>query len=133
MLKTSDEQSVEKIKANGFAGKYKETFVTSLGCDSIVNLTLEVITAVDNIYALPLIIAPNPINGGQTSFVEREFTVEEQRGLRIEVVNSVGQIIAMQYPAQYPIAIGGIDVSGLYYIRITTGTGNLYIGKLIVK
>ena len=115
------------------AGKYKETFVTSLGCDSIVNLTLEVITAVDNIYALPLIIAPNPINGGQTSFVEREFTVEEQRGLRIEVVNSVGQIIAMQYPAQYPIAIGGIDVSGLYYIRITTGTGNLYIGKLIVK
>ena len=115
------------------AGKYKETFVTSLGCDSIVNLTLEFITAVDNIYALPLIIAPNPINGGQISFVEREFTIEEQQGLRIEVVNSVGQIIAMQYPTQYPIAVEGIDVSGLYYIRITTGTGSLYVGKLIVK
>ena len=65
--------------------------------------------------------------------MNREFTAEEQYGLRVEVVNSVGQIISMQYPSHYPIAISGIDVSGLYYIRIVTGTGDLYVGKLIVK
>ena len=115
------------------AGQYKETFVTSLGCDSIVNLTLQVVTGVDNVYALPLTIVPNPIGSGQATYVNREFTAEEQRGLRIEVVNSVGQIIAMQYPTQYPISVSGIDVSGLYYIRVITGTGDLYVGKLIVK
>lgn len=115
------------------AGQYKETFITSLGCDSIVNLTLEVVTGVDNVYALPLTIVPNPIGSGQATYVNREFTAEEQRGLRIEVVNSLGQIIAMQYPTQYPIAVSGIDVSGLYYIRVITGTGDLYVGKLIVK
>ena len=115
------------------AGVYKETFVTSLGCDSIVNLTLEVETGVDNVYALPLTIVPNPIGSGQATYINREFTAEEQRGLRIEVVNSVGQIMAMQYPTQYPISVSGIDVSGLYYIRVITGTGDLYVGKLIVK
>ena len=115
------------------AGNYREVFVTSMGCDSIVNLTLEIGTGIGNIYSLPLTIAPNPIGGGQTTFVNREFTAEEQSGLRVEVVNSVGQIISMQYPSHYPIAISGIDVSGLYYIRIVTGTGDLYVGKLIVK
>ncbi len=115
------------------AGKYTESFVTSLGCDSIVNLTLEFITAIDNIYALPLTIAPNPISGGQMTYVNREFTAEEQQGLRIEIVNSVGQIIAMEYPTHYPVAITGVNVSGLYYVRVMTGTGDLYVGKLIVK
>jgi hypothetical protein len=115
------------------AGNYREVFVTSMGCDSIVNLTLEIGTGIGNIYSLPLTIAPNPIGGGQTTFVNREFTAEEQSGLRVEVVNSVGQIISMQYPSHYPIAVSGIDVSGLYYIRIVTGTGDLYVGKLIVK
>jgi hypothetical protein len=39
----------------------------------------------------------------------------------------------MEYPTQYPIAVNGIEVSGLYYIRVITGTGDLYVGKLIVK
>ncbi len=121
----------EKTLTN--AGNYKETFITSLGCDSIVNLTLEVVTGVNNLYALPLTIAPNPIEQGQTTYVNREFTAEEQRGLRVEVVNSMGQIIAMQYPSHYPIAVSGINVSGLYYIRLITGTGDLYVGKLIVR
>lgn len=115
------------------AGVYKEMFVTSLGCDSVVTLTLVIETGVDDVYALPLTIAPNPISGGQVTYINRGFTAEEQRGLRVEIVNSVGQIIAMEYPTQYPIVIEGIDVRGLYHIRVITGTGDLYVGKLIVK
>lgn len=114
-------------------GKYSETFVTALGCDSIVNLTLEIGTELDNIYALPLTIAPNPVTSGQIAYINHEFTTEEQRGLYVEIVNSVGQVISSIIPTSYPIAVGGIDVSGLYYVRITTGVGDLYVGKLIVK
>lgn len=114
-------------------GKYTETFVTFEGCDSIVNLTLEYATAVDNIYALPLIIAPNPITGSQTAFINHQFTAQEQQGLRVEILNSVGQVIVSRHPDAYPIAIKDLQVAGLYYIRITTGTGNLYLAKLVVR
>ena len=115
------------------AGQYTETFATSLGCDSVVNLTLIVETGVDNIYALPMIIAPNPISGGQTAFINHQFTIEEQHGLRLEVINSLGQLVLSDTPTIYPLSISDISVSGLYYIRITTGTGDRYIGKLVVE
>ena len=114
-------------------GEYTETFITSLGCDSIVHLTLEVGTSLDVVCSLPLVIAPNPVSGSQMAYVERQFTIEEQSGLRVEVVNSVGKVIYSDVPTIYPIAIGNIDVSGIYYVRITTGTGQVYVGRLMVK
>ena len=114
-------------------GQYSEVFVSASGCDSIVNLTLEVETAVDAVYALPLIIAPNPILGGETTYVNREWTSEEQRGLLMEVINSVGQVVSVESPQVYPIAVSGIDVSGIYLVRIISGTGDVYIGRIVVK
>ena len=45
----------------------------------------------------------------------------------------MGQVVMLDYPNTYPIEVANISVSGLYYVRIITGTGDLYIGKLIVK
>jgi hypothetical protein len=115
------------------AGQYKETFVTSLGCDSIVNLTLEVVTGVDNVYALPLTIVPNPIGSGQATYVNREFTAEEQRGLRIEVIDARGEVVVSDYPTEYPITITRLNVRGVYLVRIVSGTGDVYVGKLVVN
>ena len=39
----------------------------------------------------------------------------------------------VEEPTVYPISIDGISVSGLYYVRITDGTGTIHVGKLIVK
>ena len=114
-------------------GEYREVFVSASGCDSIVNLTLEVETGVDGVYALPLVIAPNPILGGETTYVDREWTTDEQRGLVMEVINSVGQVISIESPQVYPIAVGGMDVSGIYLVRIISGTGDIYIGRIIVR
>ena len=115
------------------AGEYSDTVPSSLGCDSIVNLVLNVTTPVDNAYALPIIVAPNPVLGGQSTFVNREWTAEEQNGMRVEVLNAVGQVVEIFTPATFPIEVGGIYTSGIYYIRITSGTGDVYLGRLIVK
>ena len=115
------------------AGNYQHRFYSSLGCDSIVNLTLNVTTDVDNVYTLPIVVAPNPVYGGQTTYVTREWTAEEQNGMRVEVLNAVGQLITSFAPTTYPIEVGGLNASGVYYIRITSGTGDVYIGRLVVK
>ena len=115
------------------AGEYEHTFHTALGCDSIVTLTLIVTTPVDNAYALPIIVAPNPVYGGQSTFVNREWTAAEQSGMRVEVLNSVGQVVEVFTPTTFPIEVGGIYTSGVYYIRVTTGTGDIYLGRLVVR
>ena len=115
------------------AGTYEGHFYTDLGCDSIVTLTLIVTTPVDNAYALPIIVAPNPVVGGQSTFVNREWTAEEQNGMRVEVLNAVGQVVDVFTPATFPIEVGGIYTSGIYYIRVTSGTGEVYLGRLVVK
>ena len=115
------------------AGEYEHTFHTALGCDSVVTLTLNVTTPVDNAYALPIIVAPNPVYGGQSTFVNREWTAAEQSGMRVEVLNSVGQVVEVFTPTTFPIEVGGIYTSGVYYIRVTTGTGDIYLGRLVVR
>ena len=115
------------------AGEYTYTFPSSLGCDSIVNLTLNVVTDVDNAYALPIVVAPNPVVGGQSTFVNRDWSIEEQNGMRVEVLNSVGQVVDVFTPTAFPIEVSGIYTSGVYYIRVTSGTGDIYLGRLIVK
>ena len=36
-------------------------------------------------------------------------------------------------PNSYPISIDGIHTAGVYHIRVISGTGDVYIGKLIVE
>lgn len=115
------------------AGTYVGNFYTDLGCDSIVTLTLIVTTDVDNSYVLPLVVAPNPVLGGQSTFVNREWTMEEQQGMRVQVFNAIGEEIDVFVPSQFPVEVGGIYTSGIYYIRVTSGTGDIYLGRLVVK
>ena len=116
------------------AGRYTETFAAAgTSCDSIVNLTLEVGTAIENVYTLPLVIAPNPIFGGDVTYINREWSVEEQVGLRVEVLDAMGQLIVCDYPKDFPIKIRVAEVSGIYMVRVVSGTGDVYVGKIVVE
>ena len=115
------------------SGNYTETFVSELGCDSIVNLTLEVTTALDDIHLAEITIAPNPIKKGHQTYINHQFTAQEQQNLKVEIINSIGQIISTYNPSTYPIIVGNISQSGIYYIRIKTGTGKQYITKLMIN
>lgn len=108
-------------------GDYTDTLYSQSGCDSIVTLHLTV--GVDDVQMLNISLVPNPVNAGQSAFVYGHFTDVRN----VEVLNSFGQIIDTLSPDSYPIEVQGISVSGIYYIRITTGDGKVAVRKLIVK
>ena len=115
------------------SGEYKDRSFDENGCDSITILTLTVLTSTSDSYTLPIVVAPNPVLGGQTAFVSREWSADEQYGMRVEVLNSVGQLVKLFTPDTFPIEISGLHTSGVYYIRITSGTGDVYLARLVVK
>ena len=52
--------------------------------------------------------------------------------LKVEIINTLGQIIDTYTPQNYPITIPQQKTPGTYYIKITTGIKTTYLGKLIV-
>jgi hypothetical protein len=114
-------------------GSYREVFTSSVGCDSIVNLTLVIGTGIESVYSTDLIIAPNPIVVNEFSYINREWTAEEQQDLRIEIVDATGRVVLSDYPTDYPIAIKGLVVRGVYFVRIVSGTGEVHVGRLVVR
>lgn len=113
------------------AGNYREIFTSLAGCDSIVNLTIEVGTGFDDVYVLSLVIAPNPISGGETTYIIREWTAEEMQGLRIEVVDATGSVVVSEEPTVYPIAVEGLHVGGIYFVRVVDGMGGVHVGRIM--
>ena len=99
----------------------------------IHTLIVHLYDAVDNISVNDLILLPNPVNVNNTLLVSAEFTSEESIGLYVEVFNAVGQRVYVDTPSVYPIQISGLSECGIYMVRITTGTGKLYHGKVVVK
>ncbi len=119
-------------------GVYKEVFLSlnDTPCPDIVLYTLTIVdgdVAVDNTSILDLSMYPNPLSAGSTLYVDAEFTAAERDGMVIEVMNTVGQLVVKDSPATDKISINGLTQSGVYIVRITTGTGEQYLGKVIVK
>lgn len=105
-------------------------------CSIKVRYTLYVgeTTGVDNVYAVnTLVFTPNPINAGETVTVEGDFSDEQLSGMVVDVYGTTGALAQRFYPDTTPITISGLNVSGVYVVRITDGIGEVYIGKIIVK
>ncbi len=118
-------------------GVYVDTIViTDKNGDKYVvvhKLTIEAGTAVEEVRAIDLIMVPNPVHVNGTLFINAEFTTEERDGLVVEVFNSIGQRVYMDTPFVYPIAINGLNATGVYVVRVVTGNGKSYFGKVIVE
>lgn len=118
-------------------GTYVDTLVILNDDESkyviIHTLIVHLYDAVDNVSVNDLMLLPNPVNVNSTLLVAAEFASEEREGLSVEVFNAVGQRVYADRPMVYPIQISGLSESGIYMVRITTGTGKLYYGKVVVK
>lgn len=112
-------------------GTYTGTFVTAQGCDSVVNLTLQVGTGIPTVEASQLIIAPNPVLVGEVAYIQ--FDSEFSTLNSLEVFDALGQRVATIVPTQHPIAINAVLPRGVYIIRLTTHDGTIHQGKLIVN
>ena len=104
-------------------------------CEDIIVHTLVVLLAddVENVEALDLVLVPNPVKANNTLYVEAEFTVNERRDMLVEVFNAVGQRVIVDAPTVYPVAIDGLSERGVYVVRIITGEGTVYQGKVVVQ
>ena len=78
-------------------------------------------------------IQPNLIERGGKVYISSEFTSADRNNLRIEVYNSIGQCVAIHTPVSEAIYVEDFHVSGMYLVKVTTGTGKLYVGHVIVK
>jgi hypothetical protein len=114
------------------AGTYTGTFVTAQGCDSVVNLTLQVSTGIHAVEASQLVIVPNPVQVGEVAYIQfdSEFSILNSE---FSILNSLGQTIYSGTPTSHPIAIHAILPRGIYIIRLTTHDGIIHQGKLIVN
>ena len=107
---------------------------TAAGCDSIVTLTLTVLTVgLNNVTDGYFEIYPNPAQREQLITLNANFTEAELEGMVVEVFNSVGECVKTMKPTALPIQFSGFDSSGVYLVRVTTASGRVVYGKVVVR
>ncbi len=117
-------------------GTYVDTIIVETeNCEEVIihTLVVEAGTAVDNVSSHDLVMVPNPVTVNGTLYINAEFTTEERDGLVVEVFNSIGQRVYVEYPSIYPIEVTGLSERGMYIVRIIAGNGKSYQGKIIVE
>ena len=117
-------------------GTYIDTIVISKdNVDYVIihTLTIVLVDAVENVQVGQLTMLPNPLKSNQTLYITNEFTMEERNGLVVEVFDMLGQRVYADVPVVYPITVDGLSQSGVYVVRITTGTGDMYQGKILYE
>lgn len=139
ILPTQYSDTTAYIKEGEYLTWYDETYTTAgnytaqlrdeNGCDSIVTLHLIVEAGVENVeHNLMVKIVPNPVATDQTTFVYVDEDV-----VNVEILNQFGQIVSTFAPSTYPIEVDGINVEGIYYVRLTLTDGKVAVQKLMVK
>lgn len=115
-------------------GLYHDTVQSPVtGCDSITHLNLTVMSGVADVVTRGLQIVPNPLAMDAEAIIHHEWTEEERRGLTVEVLSSTGQRVILFEPDVYPLRVGPFTVAGVYTVRVMTGTGDIFVTKIIVK
>ncbi|MDR1591272.1 MAG: choice-of-anchor J domain-containing protein [Prevotellaceae bacterium] len=105
----------------------------SNGCDSIHTLNLLIGTGLSHTSVSTLNLTPNPVLRGGEVRVSVDFSAAERKDMQIEIFNSTGIRVLSLHPDTEPIVLSGFDESGIYVVRITTGTHGVYYGKLVVQ
>ena len=107
---------------------------TDAGCDSIVTLTLTVLTVgLNDVTDGYFEIYPNPAQREQLITLNANFTEAELDGMVVEVFNSVGECVKIMRPSALPVQFSGFDSSGVYLVRVTTAAGRVVYGKVVVR
>jgi hypothetical protein len=80
-----------------------------------------------------LSVFPNPVQRNADVQINCNFALNELQNTRIEVVNSLGEIVEITRPTTLNVYLKGLSQSGVYLIRAVSGLSNIYTAKLLVK
>ena len=121
-------------------GSYTEDIeVEKEGCSGTIRLTLIVeegvkpyvpMTEADN---REMYITPNPVKVGSEVTLDIDLTDEEREGMTVNVYNAAGALVKSMTPGAGDIKVNCYFSPGIYVVRLTTGTGLNYQGKIIVQ
>ena len=118
------------------SGEYTIASHTVAGCDSIVHLTLTVggsgigMLGDDGYFN----ITPNPVHVQAPAYIHYDFTEAEKDGMLVEVFTGTGNKVQGFAPEVFPINVGKyLFAPGVYMVRVTTGTGEVLVGRIIAR
>ena len=123
-------------------GTYRDTITAEAGaegeCSTVIvhTLTVEATTwwggAETDVRGL--VIAPNPVEVGGTVTLGIELTAAERDGATVCVYSAAGAMVkSVDVPEEGDITMTCWFSPGVYMVRLTTGTGEQYNGKIIVR
>ena len=78
-------------------------------------------------------ITPNPVKVGSEVTLDIDLTDEEREGMTVNVYNAAGALVKSMTPGAGDIKVNCYFSPGIYVVRLTTGTGLNYQGKIIVQ
>ncbi len=111
------------------AGVYTFNGTTAEGCDSVITLVLDVKVGIDYTDDTMFAISPNPVERGGK--VRIDANINETAV--VEIYTSNGKLVARSEHQAKPIFVTMPEVGGLYMVRLTTETGRVMYGKVIVR
>lgn len=118
-------------------GEYRDTVKTNYDeCEITIFHRLYILddTSVDNYSATgQLNITPTLIERNQTVTVNGSFSTDDLKNMRVEIFDVAGRLVSTPAVGKTPIVIGGFRESGIYSVRLTTGTGRILVGRVLVE
>jgi hypothetical protein len=90
-------------------------------------------TGINTIGKKSFTLYPNPVMQHSGTQINYDFTANELKSTKVEVINSLGELVQQLQPTASPIKIGGLAQSGMYLVRVMSGKEMLSISKLMVK
>ena len=76
---------------------------------------------------------PNPVSRNADTKINYDFTSNELQNIKVEVINTLGERVQLLQPASSSVSISGLTHSGIYLVRVMSGTDLISVGKLVVQ
>lgn len=111
-----------------YPGVFRFTGTSVHGCDSIVTLTLNVESGVDDAPLGRAEVVPNPVTAGAKAVVYGDYGDVTL----VEIVDMNGRVIKAFVPHSMPVELPSIAEPGLYNVRLTNREGLRAVVRLIV-
>lgn len=87
-------------------------------------------SAVDNVKgAMNVVLYPNPVAPGDVACVN----IETYEGAMVEVFTSDGLCVARKEAESSAVNIEGLNIAGIYFVKVTNKSGGISVTKLIVS